>query len=69
MNIPVSGSTTNSGAVDSFWAYPRGTSIIQKALIYLPETMLATVGDTGNVKGKPPHFIIHYFTISLSPFT
>lgn len=121
MIIPVSGATTKSWAVDSFWAYPWGTSITHKGIdifaergtavisstygmvVYTyeggkggksvmilgpkwrfhyyahldshdafafqpvkPGTVLGTVGDTGNAKGKPPH--LHYAITSPFPY-
>ncbi len=121
MIIPVSGATAKSWAVDSFWAYPWGTSITHKGIdifadrgtnvisstygmvVYTheggkggksvmilgpkwrfhyyahldsydaftfqpikPGTVLGTVGDTGNAKGKPPH--LHYAITTPFPY-
>jgi len=121
MIIPVSNATTSNWAVDSFWAYPWGTSITHKGIdifaergtdvisstygvvVYTheggkggrsvmilgpkwrfhyyahldsnsvfafkpvkPGTVLGTVGDTGNAKGKPPH--LHYAITTPFPY-
>ena len=121
MIIPVKNATTQSWALDSFWAYPWGTSITHKGIdifaargtdvisstygivVYTheggkggksvmilgpkwrfhyyahlasydafafqpvrPGTVLGTVGDTGNAKGKPPH--LHYAITTPFPY-
>lgn len=121
MIIPVQGATIKCWAVDSFWAYPWGTSITHKGIdIYArrgtavvastygvvvytheggkggksvmvlgpkwrfhyyahldsydtfafqpvrPGTVLGTVGDTGNAKGKSPH--LHYAITTPFPY-
>ena len=121
MIIPVKDASTKSWAVDSFWAYPWGSSITHKGIdIFAPRgtavvastygvvvytheggkggksvmilgpkwrfhyyahldsydafafqpvrqgTVLGTVGDTGNAKGKSPH--LHYAITTPFPY-
>ena len=121
MVIPVKEATTQSWNINSFWAYPWGSSITHKGIdifadkgtdviasthgivVYTYEggkggksvmvlgpkwrfhyyahldeiqtfvfkplkrgTVIGTVGDTGNAKGKPPH--LHYAITSPFPY-
>ena len=121
MVIPVKGATVSDWNINSFWAYPWGTSITHKGIdifkergtdvvasthgivIYTYEggkggksvmmlgpkwrfhyyahldeikttplfpirrgSIIGTVGDTGNAKGKPPH--LHYAITSPFPY-